>query len=111
MKLNTVMPYKHVAQRQAFTITQDPVTFEVVRSYYPAGSIALTFVSQSRRTPTVYTDVDLELFDLVDQIVDLSGESIDDQVWVVNYKMPVLNAFGYVDGYVYTLTLFAEANV
>lgn len=109
MKLNTVMSYKHRAERFAFTIVQDPQTLDAVREYYPAGSVPVTFVSASRRTPVMYSDVEWQINDKVEGVTDPAGVVVDDQTWYVTFINPALNAYGYVDGHVYTLGSLPES--
>lgn len=103
MKLNTVMAYKHRANRFAYTVVQDSASLTTVREYFPAGSVPVTFVSASRRTPVIYSDFDWKINDQVSGVIDAAGETVDDQIWFVTFINPVLNGFGYVDGHVYTL--------
>ena len=105
MKLNTIMTYEQVAVINRFNTIENPDGGDPRREYYPDGDINIKFIARTGRNPVVYTEENLELFEILSDVRDAGGITIGEESWRVVGKSPVLDAFGYMTGNAYSVTL------
>jgi hypothetical protein len=109
MRLNTVFEYPHIGTLIKYTATTDPSTGKINRIYYEVGDIRVKVIPgrPSGGRPVLYTDEKLSSFDRIANIRDTGGKVLGGDTefgYEINMVVPVLNPFGYLDGYSYGLT-------
>lgn len=114
MKLNTISRYPHKALLSRVTYTLDPNTSLRVPSYIPTGiEVECKFITPSTGSAKVYSKTMLSTFDRLLTPVDAKGTPLFEDVTFLGFQVttvaPIINNFGYIDGYAYgLLRLIAE---
>lgn len=105
MKVNAFKLYPHTAQRRAYTTTQDEDSGLVKREYFDAEAIKCRLITPTQGAKILYTDAQLQRYDLLYDFADIAGNLIMGHatVYVAGF-VPVTNAYGFADGYAYSLS-------
>lgn len=109
MRVNTVFEYPHSGSLVKYTLSQDPNTGNLTREYYTVGPIRFKLIPgrASGGRPVMYTDVKLNSFDRIVDIRDSGDSTLGGDAefgYEVQMVVPVMNPFGFLDGYSYSMT-------
>ena len=108
MRVNTLMPYLYTGTYMDYTETQDEASGDVRRTFFDAGPVACRVLLTDLKRVVLYTDLQMRPFARVQDIRDQKGvEIIEGGVFEIKDVLPVLNAFGFSDGYQYRVSQVA----
>ena len=105
MKANTVMPYLLRGERRTFEEVDDPVTGTTVREYNDyTEEVNIRLITGTQSRPVMYTKVPFKIWDLITNVRDLNDQQVlSEEGWFVFGYVPVVNPFGFSDGYAYVI--------
>jgi hypothetical protein len=106
MKYNTLFTFPYEGSWFKFLARQDPDTGTIFRNYYQDKQVKFKLIAGDPKgtRPVLYSTEKFSTFDRIGNIVDAKGESIfGDTGYEIATVVPVVNPFGYIDGYAYGL--------
>lgn len=111
MKYSTIFDYPHTGTLRRFTESTSP-SGAVIRNYFNDGEIKCKLIPQRNiGKPVLYTDIQLQSFERVVDIVDADGKPIlldGISGYEINAVYPVINPMGIRDAFSYTLTRLVD---
>lgn len=100
MKLNAFSKKVFTADIWDFVETIDTATGNVIRTYSYKETVKVNVVTDNTTRLIVYSDTPITKNYRLYNVLDRKGnEVMENYYWTVNTNEPMLNAFGFIEGY------------